>query len=198
MIQEQVSTGSMKNSVISGYLRALGVSHCTAIAFLLGSMQTAIIATDFWLARWTDHAADTTASVNLWFYIIVYGVLAGGTVLLLCLEQLFSARAGVAASTWLYQNMSSSLVKAPIWFFDITPLGRIINRISRDTDVIDNELPFTVHEFAYKVSRLLAICVLVCVVTIYMSVAIPPIMLLFFLVQLVCPSQFSLSQHPGP
>ena len=44
---------------------------------------------------------------------------------------------GLTAAKRLHNNMISSILKAPMRFFDKTPLGRIINRISGDVHTID-------------------------------------------------------------
>ena len=44
---------------------------------------------------------------------------------------------GLTAAKRLHNNMISSILKAPMRFFDKTPLGRIINRISGDVHIID-------------------------------------------------------------
>ena len=43
----------------------------------------------------------------------------------------------LTAAKRLHNNMISSILKAPMRFFDKTPLGRIINRISGDVHTID-------------------------------------------------------------
>ena len=44
---------------------------------------------------------------------------------------------GLTAAKRLHNSMISSIIKAPMRFFDKTPLGRIINRISGDVHTID-------------------------------------------------------------
>ncbi len=44
---------------------------------------------------------------------------------------------GLTAAKRLHNNMIGSVLKAPMRFFDKTPLGRIINRISGDVHTID-------------------------------------------------------------
>ncbi|CAD7079877.1 unnamed protein product [Hermetia illucens] len=50
------------------------------------------------------------------------------------------------AARKLHNKLLRNIMRAPITtFFDITPIGRILNRFSKDIDEIDEELPATVH-----------------------------------------------------
>ena len=53
---------------------------------------------------------------------------------------MFVAFASVAAGKTLHGNMITALLRAPMSFFHATPLGRIINRISKDVSNIDRNL----------------------------------------------------------
>lgn len=45
------------------------------------------------------------------------------------------------ASRRQHEGMLRRIMRAPMSFFDTTPLGRIVNRFSRDVDVVDSMIP---------------------------------------------------------
>ncbi|XP_063686045.1 ATP-binding cassette sub-family C member 4-like [Bolinopsis microptera] len=77
-----------------------------------------------------------------------YVVLAVETVLFYCLLVFFIAYAGTQASKALHNMAFSGILKSPIRFFDITPIGILINRFSKDTLFCDERLSFVSSQFA--------------------------------------------------
>jgi ATP-binding cassette subfamily C (CFTR/MRP) protein 1 len=57
--------------------------------------------------------------------------------------QLFVYLATYAASRTLHSSILFGVLRAPMTFFDTTPIGRIINRFAKDIDSIDSSLPFS-------------------------------------------------------
>ena len=47
----------------------------------------------------------------------------------------------INSSNHLHNSMLSAVLKAPILFFDTNPIGRILNRFSRDIGIMDEMLP---------------------------------------------------------
>ena len=52
----------------------------------------------------------------------------------------------VSASAYLHERLLQKVMGWPTYIFDITPLGRIINRFSYDLDVVDNSLTFSLKQ----------------------------------------------------
>ncbi|MQL75153.1 hypothetical protein Taro_007524 [Colocasia esculenta] len=72
-------------------------------------------------------------------YLLI-GLLA--TVFLL-FRSVFMVVLGIQASKSLFSQLLSSLVCAPMSFFDSTPLGRILSRVSSDLSIVDLDVPFS-------------------------------------------------------
>ena len=49
--------------------------------------------------------------------------------------------AAINSSKHLHNSMLSAILKAPVLFFDTNPVGRILNRFSRDIGIMDELLP---------------------------------------------------------
>ncbi|XP_031092153.1 LOW QUALITY PROTEIN: ABC transporter C family member 8-like [Ipomoea triloba] len=58
------------------------------------------------------------------------------------LRSLFSALLGLKASKAFFSGFINSVFKAPMLFFDSTPVGRILTRASSDQSVLDFDIPF--------------------------------------------------------
>ena len=53
----------------------------------------------------------------------------------------------IRAARFLHSKMLTHILRSPMSFFDTTPLGRIVNRFSKDIDSIDYAFPATLRTF---------------------------------------------------
>jgi ATP-binding cassette, subfamily C (CFTR/MRP), member 2 len=84
------------------------------------------------------------------------------------------ASRGVRASFSLHSSMLLAVLKAPLSFFDTTPMGRIMNRFSRDIDTVDTTLPELLESWLTSAFNVLATVIILCYATpIFIAVAIP-------------------------
>ena len=91
------------------------------------------------------------------------------------------AVAGVLGSTLLHKQLLYNVLRSPVLFFDITPLGRIINRFSKDVDSIDSIIPKTLT-WCIKISVDVTATVFVISYStpIFLSVLLPLTVIYFF------------------
>ena len=77
------------------------------------------------------------AQYDLYYYISVYAALIGVSLVLLLLSIVFLELTTLNASRCLHRRLVRRLVRAPARFFDVTPTGRIVNRLAGDTHILD-------------------------------------------------------------
>ena len=94
------------------------------------------IFTNTWLSFWTGHKFDQPDKV----YIGVYIMFAFLSFIILTLEFIVLVYITNTAAVMLNVMAVKKVLHAPMSFMDTTPMGRILNRFTKDTDVLDNEI----------------------------------------------------------
>ncbi|XP_020587658.1 ABC transporter C family member 10-like [Phalaenopsis equestris] len=80
--------------------------------------------------------------VSMLKLISVYLMIGFGTVFFLLSRSIFVVVLGMESSRSLFSQLLNSLFRAPMSFFDSTPLGRILSRVSSDLSIVDLDVPF--------------------------------------------------------
>lgn len=137
--QEEREVGAVKFSIYLKYMSAGGgfTRFAWVYVFFLLSTGAGIMVT-VWVALWSRDPFYKKQTQE--FYLFGY---AGTAILLGIVTYIRSfqlARFGVKASAELHDRLTTSVLKAPMSFFDTTPTGRILSRFSKDIYTIDLEL----------------------------------------------------------
>jgi ABC-type multidrug transport system fused ATPase/permease subunit len=97
---------------------------------------------NIWLSVWTAATIDPDRTHGDDYYItyyVVFGVCYGITAFLRALIQAFS---NPKMSTTIHEAMNTNLLFSSLnEFFDRVPLGRILNRLSKDLNSVDSTIP---------------------------------------------------------
>jgi ABC-type multidrug transport system fused ATPase/permease subunit len=113
------------------------VAAATLAAFV--AQAAARVAVDLWLAWWADRRFE--ASLSLRAHVGIFGALTGATVALSAARAAGFTAAALTAASGLHDAVLARVLRAPVAFFDSTPLGRVLNRFSRDQAQADADLP---------------------------------------------------------
>jgi len=73
--------------------------------------------------------------------------------------------------------------QAPVSFFDVTPVGRILNRFSSDVFSVDDTLPFILNIFLAQSFSLLGVIVVCCYGLPYIVLLIAPLTVIYYFIQ---------------
>ena len=83
------------------------------------------------------------------------------------------------ASKKLHKQAIERVMNAPMSFFETTPLGRIMNRLSKDIDTIDNTLGESIRMFANTFSSILGAIILIAIVLPWFLIAVAVILIIY-------------------
>ncbi|KAI2473757.1 ATP-binding cassette transporter protein YOR1-like protein [Annulohypoxylon bovei var. microspora] len=178
MQAEERAVSSVPWSVYTAYVRASGgILNAPLVFIVLLLSQGANIMTSLWLSYWTsDHFGLTTG-----VYIGVYAGLGTVQALLMFLFSVLLAVFGTNASRTLLREAVTRTLRAPMSFFDTTPLGRITNRFSRDVDVMDNNLSDAMRMYFLTLCMIISVFALIIAFFHYFAIALVPLAILFLL-----------------
>uniref|UniRef100_A0A336K506 CSON001445 protein n=1 Tax=Culicoides sonorensis TaxID=179676 RepID=A0A336K506_CULSO len=106
------------------------------------------------------------------------------TVICTVLSTLLFYLGGLNAAKYLHEQLLGNILRAPITkFFDIVPIGRIVNRFSKDIDSTDTIIPPTVRAFFTCLFSVIATIIVISITTPIFITIIVPIGIIYFFVQ---------------
>ncbi|XP_070569620.1 ATP-binding cassette sub-family C member 10-like [Ptychodera flava] len=126
-------------------------------------------------------SASDTSDVS--FYLTVYGSLAAANSIFTFFRAFLFAYGGICAARILHKRLLTSILKAPISFFDVTPIGRIINRFSSDMYEIDDSLPFVMNILMAQLYGLIGGIVVTCYGIPWFTLLLLPLGILYYFIQ---------------
>ncbi|KAH9625392.1 hypothetical protein KSS87_011463 [Heliosperma pusillum] len=91
-----------------------------------------------WMASSVDDPKVSTLKL-----IGVYLIIGACSVVFLFTRTLSAVGLSMEASKSIFAKLLTSLFRAPMSFYDSTPLGRILSRVSVDLSIVDLDLPFS-------------------------------------------------------
>uniref|UniRef100_A0A7N9AT35 ATP-binding cassette, sub-family C (CFTR/MRP), member 9 n=1 Tax=Mastacembelus armatus TaxID=205130 RepID=A0A7N9AT35_9TELE len=163
------------------YLSSGGYFMVFLMVFSKLLKHSVIVAIDYWLALWTSSKTSGTSPTDSISSMFIILCAAGIT---LCLITSLSVEfLGLSAATSLHHNLLNKIIHAPIRFFDITPLGQILNRFSADTNIIDQHIPPTLESLTRSTLLCLSAIGVISSITPAFLVALVPLAVAFYFIQ---------------
>ncbi|KAF7343004.1 Oligomycin resistance ATP-dependent permease YOR1 [Mycena venus] len=156
---EERNTGAVTWTVYRRYLVYAGSAMWAFIvAAILISDQGSSVMSSIFLGWWTS---QTIKDFTQGQYMAVYAGISGATAVFSFLLSLCFTIIGLISSLGLFKAALGRVLKAPMSFFDTTPMGRIVSRLSKDQDTLDGELPMMAMQFAISFCSVLGTVTLV-------------------------------------
>ncbi|XP_022527761.2 ATP-binding cassette sub-family C member 5 [Astyanax mexicanus] len=156
MQAEEKGSGAVAWAVYAAYIKAAGGPLAFTVNILLFLLTTGSIAfSNWWLSHWIKQGSGNVTVLqgnesmvsssmrlnpHLQHYSRVYAISMGAVLFLKTVRGVVFVKCTLRAASALHDKLFKALLLSPMRFFDTTPLGRILNRFSRDMDEVDVRL----------------------------------------------------------
>lgn len=140
--EEHREAGIVNAHVWKAYASAIGWPLSLAILLAITVMQVSRNGLDWWIGVYTNsHSVSPMTFANTLLWITFVNCAS------VFFRSFLFAWGGLSAARSIYRRLVSSIFSASLSFFDATPVGRVLNRLSGDTYAVDESLPFILNIF---------------------------------------------------
>ncbi|GAA5860817.1 hypothetical protein JCM3774_003151 [Rhodotorula dairenensis] len=174
--KEEQATGSVKLSTWYTFAKAAnGLVTVPSVLLSLTLMAASQILSQFALTWWQSNNWGLGSNA----YIGIYAALGISSALFTFLLGLATVWFGTAAARTLHNMALKQVIQAPMTYFDQTPLGRIMNRFSKDTDNLDSRLNDSLRMALATVAQIAAAVIMISIVYPYFLIPVAAVAYLF-------------------
>jgi ABC-type multidrug transport system fused ATPase/permease subunit len=169
------ATSHAKNPKLAGAFTLL----IMFVLFLIA--QVARVYSDLWPGLWAaDQERDKSKTEDdTWFmwYIILLAI----TIIFAYGRAFHLILSCVWANISLHESLVGKVFAAPVnTYFDITPLGRILNRFSKDLDMLDSMLPDFFLQNVQNIFHIVAVLIMCALSSAFFAILVPFLCLIFY------------------
>jgi ATP-binding cassette subfamily C (CFTR/MRP) protein 4 len=155
---EDRATGHVASLVLRRYFQFGGMGLVWLALLLFCGGETVNVFVTYNNKEWSQSADQTSWLIIGQLVALLSGSIALGALRLVALYTFF-VRAGRA----LHHAMLQGVVYSPMAFFQANPVGRVLNRFSKDTQVVDLDLPLQARDFVESGTACFFAFVVICV-----------------------------------
>jgi ABC-type multidrug transport system fused ATPase/permease subunit len=154
VMTETKASGSNARLMFFSYMLHFGGPGYAVLALFFTLLNNSVlIATSYWLSVWVD-AYTKEQAVNIAFYLGLYSALTLGSCIIDAVGLLVYANGQWVAAKNLHKKLIDAVMNVSLnWWKDV-PVGRVVNRFSRDIDALDTDLGRMLQSFVYELCTL--------------------------------------------
>lgn len=132
--------------------------------------------TNTWLSFWSDRRFENMTNGQYIGLYVMFTVLA---FVVLSIDFVALAYMCNKSATVLNLMAVQRILRVPMSYMDTTPMGRILNRFTKDTDSLDNEIGNQIRMLIYMGSFIIGVLILCVIYLPWFAIAIPFLVFIF-------------------
>ncbi|KAG9094212.1 hypothetical protein FS749_012910 [Ceratobasidium sp. UAMH 11750] len=174
---EERNTGAISGTAYVDYFKAANGKLLVPLLLLsILLSQGATVMSAYWLVYWQQMKWAYPQG----FYMGIYAGLGSAQALTMFSMGALFALMSFYASVSLHRDAMKRLMHAPMSFFDTTPLGRIMNRLTKDIDTIDNTLSDALRMLVGTLSQILGAIILIAILLPWFLIPVITILFVYY------------------
>ncbi|KAK9376594.1 uncharacterized protein V1513DRAFT_483259 [Lipomyces chichibuensis] len=177
---EESEVGQVKWGVYLTYFKSMGpLWYWLIVSIAFAGQQGGLVVQSWWIREWGNSQSDISDQSNgvttdvhsfeerlrsghgvvyyLWIYALISVIYM---IISFCREGVVFI-GSLRASAQLFERLLQRVLRAPPRFFDATPVGRILNRFSKDIEIIDQEVAGNLLSLMHSIVALAIILILI-------------------------------------
>ncbi|KAI6235875.1 hypothetical protein M3Y95_00097800 [Aphelenchoides besseyi] len=161
---EFLETKRVKTQIYFVYIRSMNFILFASFAVLLISNSISSVIRSFWLSDWSDNAGSKD-DVSLSVRLIVFALIGVIEIIFMYGSNVSLILGSINSSQRLHIGLLTRILHCPLWFFDTTPVGRILNRFGKDMEIVDLRLSSSVRFLIVCICNVLSTFVVISTAT---------------------------------
>lgn len=182
--RERLEQGKVKWDVYLEYARACNPPRVVMWLATIFVAQSLNVSSGVWLKRWSEVNSSVGGNPDVGYYLGMYMMIGFATAVVLmaqnCIVWIYCS---IDGSRRLHNDMAVSVLRAPMSFFETTPIGRILNRFSNDLYKVDEILCRVFGMFFSNATKVTFSILVICFSTWQVVFLIFPLLVLYMYYQ---------------
>ncbi|XP_064477021.1 ATP-binding cassette sub-family C member 3-like [Ornithodoros turicata] len=187
LIQDEAyEVGKVRSEVYRDYGHRFGYVMAMWVVVGYAVCRALDVASSVWISMWSQDAPLADGSPDQHqrnFRIIVYCLFGMAQGICIWVATVILGLRALAASKSFHDSILQRIVRAPMSFFDTIPLGRIINRFSKDIDQADYQMAVVADSLLEHTTDVIGILFLICASIPFFMLAIVPCVVIYLFIR---------------
>lgn len=177
MKEEKNLKGIFDYKMYYKYIKGGGVLLFLFCFFLFFIIQALRALSDYWIGIWATNKYSFTTTKYFYIYLIFVFLLLLIGLLVAIFWGIFASR----SSFKIFNTMISQIFNKIITFFDITPIGQLLNLTSKDTDMLDSRFPGSFQNIILQSIQYL-VTILIMIISSFLSLPFIIVFIIFVII----------------
>ena len=182
-VDEDRAIGSVKTSIYWDYVKSLGGEGKFKIYWisLLGLSALLFVCIPLLQKAWLTQTENKT--IGAAYVVFGYGLLGVLSLIVVYLNNLLWTVWGIEAGQLFHNKVLRAILKSEIRFFDSTPVGRILQRFSRDVESVDIHLQWSFDAALHSLLNVVISLLLIVFVLPLAVIFLLPLLVYYYFIQ---------------